>query len=106
MGPPTTATEVLPNGGPDEAPPDKLLLHLHRMAVRTKAISAGPTGSFMRWLGSPQLMKAPLGGIGDDLSPLQEYLLGETARTWAGVAKRHPTAAGALVIPGEGVARG
>ena len=52
MGPPTTATEVLPNGGHREALPDKLLLRLHRTAARAEVVPAGPTGSFMRLLGT------------------------------------------------------
>jgi hypothetical protein len=43
---------VPPNGGRDEAPPDKLLLHLHRTAARAEAVPAGPTASFMRLLDS------------------------------------------------------
>ena len=52
MGPPTTATEVLPNGGHREALADKLLLRLHRTAARAEVVPAGPTGSFMRLLGT------------------------------------------------------
>jgi hypothetical protein len=55
VGPPTTATDVLPNGGHHEALPDKLLLHLHRTAERAEVDPAGPTASFMRWLGATLL---------------------------------------------------
>ena len=50
VGPPTTATDVLPNGDHHEALPDKPLLRLHRMALRSEAVPAGPTASFMRLL--------------------------------------------------------
>jgi len=44
---------VPPNGGRNEAPPDKPLLHLHRTAVRADIVPAGPAGCCKRLLGQP-----------------------------------------------------
>jgi hypothetical protein len=44
---------VPPNGGRNEAPPDKPLPHLHRTAVRAEIIPAGPAGCCKRLLGQP-----------------------------------------------------
>jgi len=39
------------NGGRNEAPPDKLLLHLHRTAARADIVPAGPAVCCKRLLG-------------------------------------------------------
>ena len=44
-------TEVPPNGGRHEVPPDKPLLTLHRTAAGTEATQAAPAVSCKRWLG-------------------------------------------------------
>ena len=40
-----------PNGGRNEAPPDKPLFHQHRTAARREAVPAGPVGCCKRLLG-------------------------------------------------------